>query len=882
MQKVAILLFILVSTVSMNYAADSDGIEIYKIWATGDSTNSQKIYLDLNNPSLNIGLVNTGPYQKNIKVEAKCEDETWESPIISLSPNSHSEKIVELRIKFTEIGEHTVDISLTDEYGKSVGSQSVRVNVISPIDVKNITCQESFISGTKSNLEIVNDNWYTVTLKSNAKAQSDYEVKTWIYVVSKGYSGDPTEEGTSGNINILYDGQENAKTVYVPYHSEVELSFKIPEIISEDEDFKLQVHTEVMGLHDYTDGIEETTLVNSGGSISYTYKKTVKEFKFPIGFVSFSEFKDLNGTSEDYVSEFYKNSKIYDEKVESYLNDRIVNENVLPRAYVEEDPFISILRIEVNNRFDKKLDANMVLQSHNGYNVTKTIKIDPEESKTIYMPYFTKLNDENDFDIFLYSNSHYIYTLEKSLNIDPEIVTPVVFYNISLPNDELVSTKSDLSANVLVGKNYTAYVSLKNNYNRTLTGKLYVGEHYASDDIYESDVFESSEPITFKLGPKEVISYPITLKFNKELNGPIEFVYEVQGPPNNEDSDISGHSTFCHVNAYNALDIRRVEYNNTILPKIATLNENSNVFAEYPIAGFNNSCMVSVESCIPKDIAYKMWVDVYDSNGELKAISNEKIVVVKSKNVQEINFEMFFEEGFLGYTLFHAIPLSDFENVEILYTEGSGTVSKAIDPTAPIGRYSKIDLMGRVPTSTTEVTEIVAPIKIEDMTYSENNLDMIISSGLSSIYPVNLSYYYRVTISTNNETIYKSPTYKDIIHSTESKPLKIKLGDVDGENYNIVFEVEIPDFAKESGKYYPMTLKKSLNIYNNQEITFEETTAEDSEVKTEEVAEEITEASSNSDDQSNNINEDSGIIGSIMDKLGSFASKIPIIKNLIH
>ena len=53
-----------------------------------------------------------------------------------------------------------------------------------------------------------------------------------------------------------------------------------------------------------------------------------------------------------------------------------------------------------------------------------------------------------------------------------------------VPNDNSLSFTSNNSGNVLVGKNYTTYVTLKSNYNRTLTGKLYVGDHYNDDNTY--------------------------------------------------------------------------------------------------------------------------------------------------------------------------------------------------------------------------------------------------------------------------------------------------------------------------------------------------------------------------------------------------------------
>ncbi|MBA2861724.1 hypothetical protein [Methanococcus maripaludis] len=884
MRKTPILILILLFTISVNYAEDDEGISIYKIWGVGDNPDSSEIYIDPSTPLVYVGLVNNDPYQRNVKVKATYDGNYFESTILPLSPNTHYEKIVEIRLEFDEVGNHDIDISLVDENGKEADSEEITVNVVNPIDVKNVTCQDSYVSDSNPNLEVVNSNWFTVTLESNYRAQTDYEVKTWISIVSKDYDGDTNEDGN--NEDIYYNGKDDTKLVYVPYRSENEVSFKIPEITSDEDEFKIQVHTEVMGLHDYTNDLEETELVKSTGTISYNYKKTAKTYQFPTHVVSYSLFNNINGSTSEMVSDYYQTSKIYDKTIEDALNNIYETKNVLPRAYVKDDPYLSFLKINLQNRYDNDQTVTIILESSSGCISKETIEINENDAETLYMPLFLKLSDDGDFKLTTYSNKYYIYESDEDVDIDPEVVSPVQIYNLSYPLDDSIISSSENSRCVFVGKNYTLDVTLKNNYNRTLTGKLYIGNHYNEENVYESGVFETSDPITFKLSPKEKNTYSIDLKFNREVNGLIEIVVDTEGAAVDEDDDIAGYSTMVHFDAYNIMDVRKVWYNNTILPKIATINENGALFVNYPLAGFNNSCVASFESRVSDDITYKMWVEVYDSDGNLKATSDKKNVLVKSKtsseNLQTADFDIFFEEGFVGYTLFHAVPLTDFEDVDIFYTEGSGTVSKDINPLAPVGRYSSIDLLNAIPTSTNKITEVVAPINIDDMVYNENSLNVVISSGLSSIYPVNLTYFYKITISNDKETIYKSPTYEDIIHSTESKPLTIKLGDIDGEKYNIVFEVEIPDFAMGSGKYYPMILKKSLTIYNNQEIIMEEVTADESEIQAStDTIEETIEDDNASENQSSNINEDNGIIGSIMDTISAIASRIPIIRNFV-
>lgn len=884
MQKKLIFVLILLFTVSVNYAEDDEGISIYKIWGVGDNPDSSEIYIDPSTPVIYVGLVNNDPYQRNVRVTASYEENDFESAILPLSPNTHYEKIVEIRLEFDEVGEHDVDISLIDENGKEVDSEQTTVNVVSPIDVKNVTCQDSYVFDSNKNLEVVNSNWFTVTLESNYRAQTDYEVKTWISVVSTDYDGDTNED--IENEDIYYNGKDDLKVVYVSYRSEKEVSFKIPEITADNDEFKIQVHTEIMGLHDYTNDLEETEMVKDTGIISYNYKKTAKTYQFPIHVASYSLFNNINGSNSEMVNDYYQSSKIYDKTIENALNAKFESKNVLPRAYVEDDPYLSFLKVNLENRYDDDQTATVIIESSSGCLSKKTINIDENDADTLYIPFISRLADEGEFNIIVYSNKYYIYNSEEDVDIDPEIVSPVQIYNISYPVDSSAALVSSNSGCVFVGKNYTMNVTLKNNYNRTLTGKLYVGDHYDEDNSYESGVFETTEPITFKLSPKEKNTYSIDLKFNREVNGLIEVVVDTNGAAVDEDDDIAGYSTMVHFDAYNILDIRKVWYNNTILPKIVTINEKGGLFLNYPLAGFNNSCAVSFESMVSEDITYKMWVEVYDSNGNLKATSDKKNVLVNAKstsgNLQTADFDIFFEEGFIGYTLFHAVPLNDFEDVDIFYTEGSGTVSKDINPLAPVGRYSSIDLLSSIPTSTNKVTEVVAPINIDDMAYTENNLNVVISSGLSSIYPVNLTYFYKITISNDNKIIYKSPTYKDIIHSTESKPLKIKLGDVDGETYDIVFEVEIPDFAMESGTYHSMILKKYLTIANNQEIITHEENSEPETYVEPKTEVENTGENSDLENQSATEEENRGIIGNILDTVSSIASNIPIIRNFVY
>jgi hypothetical protein len=437
---------------------------------------------------------------------------------------------------------------------------------------------------------------------------------------------------------------------------------------------------------------------------------------------------------------------------------------------------------------------------------------------------------------------------------------------------------------VVVGKNYTVNVTLKNNYNRTLVGKVYIGNRYNEKNTYEQGIFTVNDPLTFRIAPNSKNTYELPIVFNREVNGPIEFIIDVDGAATDNNRKVTAQSTFFQFNAKNLLNVKKVWYNNTIMPKISTVNHGGGLFVNYPVAGYNNTCIVALDNEISIPATYRMWVDVYDSKGVLKATSKEKIVTVNNRNsndpLQTVEFDIFFEEGFLGYTLFHAVTTDDFGNVEILYTEGFGTVSRNINPNSNIGRYSAIDLLNKVPTSMNKVTEVVSPLNIKDLTYSESGVTAIISSGLSSNHPVNITYYYNIEIQENKNTIYKSPNYQDMIHSTESKPLNIKLNELDPEkSYEITFRVSIPNFALKSGNYLPIELKKSLKI-NSDVIDVENSPPG---INFPEIAdnEEINHEVPNMDGGEDTLEPELTMIQNIMNSVKNMISKIPLIGGFV-
>ncbi|CAB3289794.1 conserved protein of unknown function [Methanocaldococcus lauensis] len=783
--KKIILIFLLLLILPTIFA----DVKVYKIWSLYDTPNSPIIHIDISEQVIYLGIVNRDDYAHNVIVEADCNGHIWKSGLITLPPNSHIEKIVEVRVPVYDDKEHNVNIKLI-ENGKTISSTTVRVKSYFPVDVKNVTCEDSY---KEDNSEVCYSNWFNVILKSNPIAQSDYIAKVWINL-------------KDGN-KILYDGINDTKTVYIPYRKEVKISFKVPKIVLNKDKFTIETNVEIMNVTHTIDGIEELSEKRSNNVIFYEYKTNVKYFNLPIIIKNVELYRKIDENTSNIVKEFYDSAGILDDEIYKILSDKYLqqkNNDVIPRYYVEGDPILSILKITVENKYNKDILARLFINY--GNIIVKNIKLNKTKDNILYIPIYTTKGTKNiEVKIYPIDADKLIFEKNYSVNINPIPVAPVIIENVILPKDDNINTDTNIGGDVLVGKKYNMTIILKNIYNKTLYGKITI------DDNFPKGVANYTKTINFSIYPHTTKKINVPIIFYREINGDLKITVSVDGGA--KDSTSLAH--FC---AVLPIDIIRVYYNNTLLlGKINTINKNGGIYINKPIAGFNNTCVVELRNKLNKDIVCDVWVEVIDENGTIKAKSNCKTVTLKKLSTTEISFPIFFDEGFEGYTIAHIIPKS-LENVDITYTEGYGIHPVPISNYYEIGRYSAIDLLGnKVATGTHVVTEVISPVNIENISYNDS---ILIAKIRNDKFPVNLTIQYWAVIENNSKIYYKSPTYQEEIYPKSEKSLKIPIDTktLKFGRYNVTLYIKIDDFALYNNKKVPIILQKSVSLTNNKNI----------------------------------------------------------------
>lgn len=193
---------------------------------------------------------------------------------------------MEVRVPISDDKEHDAKISLI-ENGKTIASTTVKVRPYFPVDVKNVTCEDSYKIG---NTEVCYSNWFDITLKSNPTAKSDYIAKVWINVKD----GD----------NIIYNGKNDFKTVYIPLGEEVTVSFKVPKIVLDKEKFTVETNVEIMNVTHTIDGVEETIQRRDDSGIYYDYKSVTKYYYFPVVIKNVELYRKIDENTSEFVKNF--------------------------------------------------------------------------------------------------------------------------------------------------------------------------------------------------------------------------------------------------------------------------------------------------------------------------------------------------------------------------------------------------------------------------------------------------------------------------------------------------------------------------------------------------------------------------------------------------
>ena len=761
-------------------------VSVYKVWSPYDPPNSPIVHVDISEQVLYLGIVNKDEYEHDVIVKVECEGKVWESGLIPLPPNSHVEKIVEVRVPVSDDEEHDAEISLI-ENGKTIASKTIKVRQYFPVDVKNVTCEDSY---NNENSEVCYSNWFDVVLKSNPTAKSDYIAKVWINVKD----GD----------DVIYDGKDNFKTVYIPFGEEVELSFKVPKIVLDKEKFTIETNVEIMNVTHSIEGIEETVQRRDKGGIYYDYHSTKKYYYFPVIVKDVELYRKIDENTSDIVKEFYKSSGILDDKIEDALSDEYLQkEDILPRYYVEDDPTLSILKVTIENKYDKDIVANLIVRYDNKV-FSKLVKVDEKDTEDVMVPIYTTKGSKNiEISVRPVDVHSLIFNKSYSIDINPEAVSPVVIDRVILPSDEKIGKGSNYSGCVLVGKKYNMTIIIKNIYNRTLSGKITI------EDDFEDKIANYTKEIPFTIEPHKTKEINVPIIFYKEVNGDLKITVSVKG-------GTKDYTSLAHFYAILPVDVIRVYYNNTLLGKINVIKGEGGIYSTKPIAGFNNTCVVALRNKLNSKLNCDVWVEVIDKDGKVRAKSDIKTVKLDNYSEAEVAFPIFFEEGFEGYTVAHIIPKS-VENVDIIYTEGYGIHLVKISDYYGVGRYSEIDILGNeIPTGTHKVTEIISPVNIENLTY--NSSGYILKAKIrNDKFPVNLTVQYWVDISRGSSIYYKSSIFQTNVYPKSEKELMIplKLDELKSGVYNVTLYVKVNDFAIFNHKKVPAVLKKSITIRIN-------------------------------------------------------------------
>ncbi|XRP96350.1 hypothetical protein ACO3UB_05250 [Methanocaldococcus sp. 16A] len=765
-------------------------VSVYKVWSPYDPPNSPIMHVDISEQVLYIGIVNKDEYEHDVIVEVECNGKIWKSGLIPLPPNSHVEKIVEVRVPISDDKEHNAKISLI-ENGKTIASTTVKVRQYFPVDVKNVTCQGSYNIG---NSEVCYSNWFDVILKSNPTAKSDYIAKVWINL-------------KDGN-NIIYDGKNDFKTVYIPFGQEVKVSFKVPKIILDKEKFTVETNVETMNVTHTIDGIEETIQRRDDSGIYYDYKSIVKYYYLPVVVKNVELYRKVDENTSDIVKNFYESADILDNEIRKVLSDKYLQkDDELPRYYVEDDPILSILKITVENKYDRDIVAKLIVK-YNNRSFSKVINIDKKDTKDIIVPIYTKKGNKNiEITINPIDADSLIFKKSYNININPKPIPPVIIEKIILPNDEKINKWSNISGYILVGKTYNMTIVIKNIYNRTLSGKITI------DDNFNEGIANYSKEIPFTIKPHRTKEINVPIVFYKEINGDLKITVSAKG-------SAKDYTCLAHFYAVLPVDIVEVQYNNTLLlGKINVIKGCGGVYSAKPIAGFNNTCVVKIRNKLNSKVECNVWIEVIDKDGNVRAKSDIKTVKLDKYSESEVIFPIFFDEGFEGYTIAHVIPKS-VENVDIIYTEGYGIHLVKMSDYYRVGRYSAIDILGnKIPTGTHVVTEVISPVNIENLNYNHNNSVLNVKIR-NDKFPVNLTVQYWVEISRGSNIYYKSPVFQTDVYPKSEKELTIplKLKDLESGEYNVTLYVRINDFALVNYQKVPVVLKKSISIEINKSI----------------------------------------------------------------
>ncbi|AXI24991.1 hypothetical protein CFE53_02005 [Methanofervidicoccus sp. A16] len=760
---VFILLSLLALTTVQIYG---ENLKIVDVWTSnvllGVSTDTTEYRIDPKiTPTILVKVFNGDSYQHDVILEVKSDEgSSWRSSLVPIPPRR--EEVISAELEFKEFGVHTVHISLLSKDGKVLASKKATIAVANPIDIVNISCDDSFINESEPDVEVCNSPWFTVTLRNNKYSQSDYNVEVWIAVVSQNFNKDASKY--PNDKEVLYYGKKDSKVIYLAKGSEREIKFKIPPITSEEDTVKIQVHINVSGVHDYADGPAYTKIsITDGYKVKYSREAQHKKFSYPVSLNEFQIVTTLNEDVIDILEDYYRTNNIEDVELEKLIKSRnYENNKVLPRIYLKDDPYLVITKLKLVNKFNDKSSVLVTLESNVDKNIEK-VELDKFEVKEIYLPILLKY-PENKLNVSVQSG---IYKCSKeNSNIKPIPVSPVYIESIEVDKGDGIyrSIGDNYYVDLFINKNCTLKITLKNCYNKALSGNLTVDALDLKDDI-----IECPSRLSFKISPhgKTTLYFPIS--FNTPVKGDIKFTVKANGA-------LTSHSKILHFDVNNIkVDIK---YISPYRVKVTLLN-NEPKYTNLPVPSYENKFRVIFRNFMDKDISIYTWIVVRGEGDEFKGSTGKKFIHIPSKGERSVDFKLKFDEGFKGYLQVYLAPVN----------------------------HSNLTLV------VTKYITVYSPLSIEKLIC--NNSKVYGEIGYSHPYPKPIFYRYWYIVEKDNEKVLESKKYGKVIYPGEVDKIKFELQDLEDSEYILRFFVEIPDFVKVNNTNYPILLKRSIKVFIN-------------------------------------------------------------------
>jgi len=823
--KIVFMLFSLLALATVQIYGED--LKIVDVWTSnvlvGTSTHTTEYYI---NPKITPTIfvkVYGGSYQHDVILEVKSDEgESWKSSLVPIPP--HKEEVIPAELKFKEFGIHTIYVSLLDKDGKVLTSKKATIAVPDPIDVVNISCEDSFINESKPDIEICNSPWFIVTLKNNRYSQSDYNVKVWIAVVSQNFNKDaskyPNDKG------VLYYGKNDSKVIYLAKGSEREIKFKIPPITAKEDIIKIQVHINVSGIHDYSDGPAYTLIYTTDGyKIKYSRIIQHKKFYYPISLQDFQIVTTLNKDVVGILKNYYRTSKIEDVELEELIKSRNYGDTkVLPRIYLKDDPYLVITKLTLVNRFNDKSSVVVTLESDTD-RITKEVELNKFEVKEIYLPVSIKY-PKNRLNISLQCGT-YKYEISENLKIKPIAVSPVYIDSIEIDKGNGVYRPigNNYYVDLFINNNCTLKITLKNCYNKTLSGNLTVD---ALD--FNKEIMKCPSRLSFRINPGRKTTLYLPISFNTAVKGDIKFTVKVDGA-------LTSYSKIFHFNVNNIK--ADIEYISPYSVKV-TLLKNGSQYSNIPVPGYENKFKITFRNPMDEDIRVFTWIEVKGENNEFKESSDKKIICIPSKGEKSVYFKLKFNEGFKGYLQVYISPVN--------YSNPILVASKYIT--------------------------VFSPLSIEKLQYNNSKIYGEIKYSYPCTKPIYYRYWY--VLEKDNEKVFESTKYSKVIYPGEVNKIEFRLQGLKDSEYTLRFFVEIPDFVKINYTDYPILLERSIKLNNTIENTsLLNITNNNSSINLSVVynESEITKSMSSTTKESKSSN---GIIGTI------FASIMEIVGRIFH